>query len=174
MAEPGSQKIPTEQFLLIATNLLHRGLIAVPRHQGKRLFRELEQGKVISLQTIRMEDRSTVAFRLELDHSEFDGKFNFGAFRSSLSLLINNISRVLQEKRQVRVFQMQNREQSVMFGVTGITVEGEIPQVLVLGADTSGPPGNVLLRLMYLDYRQFVQSGQDPARTQAESQDAGQ
>jgi len=174
MAQPGSTNIPTEQFLLIAINLLHRELIAVPRTQGKRLFRELEQGKVIPLKTIRMEDRSTVAFRLEMDHSEFDGKLNYGAFRSGLSVLLNNISRTLQEKRQVKVFQMQNREQSVMFGVTGVTLEREVPQVLVLGADTSGPPGNVLLRLMYLDRRQFVQAGQDPAQTQAELQDAGQ
>ncbi len=174
MAQPGSHHIPTEKFLLIALNLLHRELIAVPRTQAKRLFRELEQRKAIPLKTIRMEDRSTVAFRLEMDHSEFDGKLNFGAFRAGLSVLLNNISRMLQEKRPVRVFQMQDREQSVMFGVTGVSVERGVPQVLVLGADTSGPPGNVLLRLMYLDRRQFEQSGQAPAQTQAESQDAGQ
>lgn len=62
---------------------------------------------------------------------------------------------------------MQHREQSVMFGVTGVTVEQGQPNVLVLGADTSGPPGNVLLRLMYLDHRQFAAAGQGWRRSRA-------
>ena len=158
MAQSDAQTIPKEKFLLIATNLLHRQFIAAPRTEAKRVFREVAEGRSVPMTTVRMEDNSTVAFRLELDHSEFDGKLNFGAFRASLAVLITNLSRSLEEKRPVTVFNMQHRAQSVLFGVTGVTVEQEKPNVMVLGADTSGPPGNVLLRLMYLDHRQFVAS----------------
>ncbi len=159
MAQSDAQTIPKEKFLLIATNLLHRQFIAAPRTEAKRVFREVAEGRRVPMTTVRMEDNSTVAFRLELDHSEFDGKLNFGAFRASLTALITNLSRSLEEKRPVTVFNMQQRAQAVLFGVTGVTVEQEKPNVIVLGADTSGPPGNVLLRLMYLDHRQFVASG---------------
>lgn len=159
MAQSDAQTIPKEKFLLIATNLLHRQFIAAPRTEAKRVFREVAEGRSVPMTTVRMEDNSTVAFRLELDHSEFDGKLNFGAFRASLAVLITNLSRSLEEKRPVTVFNMQQRAQSVLFGVTGVTVEQEKPNVMVLGADTSGPAGNVLLRLMYLDHRQFVASG---------------
>jgi len=160
MAQSAAQTIPKEKFLLIATNLLHRQFIAAPRTEAKRVFREVAEGRVVQMTTVRMEDNSTVDFRLELDHSELDGKLNFGAFRASLAVLITNLSRSLEDKREVAVFNMQHRAQSVLFGVTGVTVEQEKPNVLVLGADTSGPPGNVLLRLMYLDHRQFVASGE--------------
>lgn len=160
MAQSDAQTLPKEKFLLIATNLLHQQFITAPRTEAKRVFRELAESRVVQIPTVRMEDNSTVAFRLEMDHSEFDGKLNFGAFRASLSVLLTNLSRSLQEQRQVTVFNMQQRAQSVLFGVTGVTVEQEKPNVLVLGADTSGPPGNVLLRLMYLDHRQFVASGE--------------
>jgi hypothetical protein len=159
MAQSAAQTIPKEKFLLIATNLLHRQFMVAPRTEAKRVFRELADGRVVPITTVRMEDNSTVAFRLELDHSEFDGKLNFGAFRASLAALINKLSRSLEEKREVTVFNMQHRDQSVLFGVTGVTVEQAKPNVLVLGADTSGPPGNVLLRLIYLDHRQFAASG---------------
>lgn len=163
MAEPAAQTIPKEKFLLIAANLLHRQFILASRTEAKRVFRELFERKVVPMTTVRMEDQSTVAFRLELDHSEFDGKLNFGAFKASLTELLGNIFRSVEVKRDITVFNMQHREQSVMFGVTGVTVEQGQPNVLVLGADTSGPPGNVLLRLMYLDHRQFAAAGQGGA-----------
>lgn len=77
MAEPAAQTIPKEKFLLIAANLLHRQFILASRTEAKRVFRELFERKVVPMTTVRMEDQSTVAFRLELDHSEFDGKLNF-------------------------------------------------------------------------------------------------
>lgn len=156
MVQSAQQTIPKEKFLLIALNLLHRQFIAAPRTEAKRLYREIAEGRIIPLTRVRMEDDSTVDFRLEMDHSELESKLNFGAFRAGLSVLLTNISGALQQQRDVTVFNMQQREQSVMFGITGVTVEGETPNVLVLGADTSGPPGNVLLRLMYLDHRQFA------------------
>ena len=168
MAQSPPQDLPKDKFLLIAINLLHRQLVVAPRTEAKRLSRELLEGRIAELTTVRMEDDSLLHFRLELDQSEFRGKLNFSALRDSLGVLTDNILRALREQRDVTVFNMEKRESSVLFGITGVTVEAGQSNVLVLGADTSGKPGNALLRLMYLDPQQFA--GQGSAATgQAEA-----
>lgn len=168
MAQSLPQDLPKDKFLMIAINLLHRQLVVAPRTQAKRLARELLEGRIAELTSVKMEDDSMLYCRLELDQSEFRGKLNFGALRDSLGVLTQNIAQALREKRDVTVFNMQKRESSVLFGVTGVTVAEGQSNVLVLGADTSGGPGKPLLRLMYLDPQQFA--GQDSAATgQAEA-----
>jgi hypothetical protein len=156
MPQTAQQTIPKDQFLVIAINLLHRQFIAAGRTQAKRLYRDIQEGRTVPITTVRMEDGSTVAFRLSLDHSEFAGHLNFGAFRGGLSVLLGNISRALQDKREVTVFSIEQRPESVLFGITGVTVDGERTSVMVLGADTAGQVGVVTLRLMYLDPAQFA------------------
>ena len=149
-----SQSIPTNQFLTIAINLLHRHFIASSRTQSKRLYRDVQEGRIVPLTAVKMEDESTLRFSLSLDHSEFAGHLNFGAFRGGLCVLLGNISRALQHKDKVTVFS-QEKAGSVLFGVTGVTVEGGRTSVMVLGADVEGQAGAVTLRLMYLDPAQF-------------------
>lgn len=157
MAQSAQHSIPRDKFLLIAVNLLHRQFIEAPRTEAKRLYGDLFEGRVLPLTRVRMEDDSIVDFGLELDHSEYEGKLNFGAWRGSLSILLENLSRALQQQQEVRVFAMEQRPESVLFGVTGVSVEKGQPNVMVLGADVADKPGSVLLRLMYLDHSQFVE-----------------
>ncbi len=159
MSQPSQQTIPKEKFLVIAVNLLHRQFIAAGRAQAKRLYREIREGKPVALTTVKMEDDSTVRFRLSLDHSEFGGHLNFGAFRGGLSVLLGNLARALQDKRDITVFSVEQRQQSVLFGITGVTVEGGRTSVMVLGADPEGQVGVITLRLMYLDPAQFAEQG---------------
>lgn len=168
MSQPAKQTIPKEKFLVIAVNLLHRQFIAAGRAQAKRLYREIREGKLVPLTTVKMEDDSTVRFRLSLDHSEFGGHLNFGAFRGGLSVLLGNLARALQDQRDITVFNVQQRPESVLFGITGVTMEGDRTSVMVLGADTHGQAGVVTLRLMYLDPAQFAHKGEDaPSDTAA-------
>lgn len=168
MAQSPPQDLPKDKFLLIAINVLHRKLVVAQRTEAKRLSRELLEGRVAELTTVKMEDESLLHCRLELDHSEFKGKLNFSALRDSLNVLIQNISQALRDKRDVTVFNMDKRESSVLFGITGVTMEAGQSNVLVLGADTSGEPGNALLRLVYLDPQQFTNQGK-AATGQAEA-----
>lgn len=154
------QTIPRDKFLVIAINLLHRHCVAAGRTQAKRLFQDIHAGRTVPITTIRMEDGATVAFRLSLDHSEFAGPLNFSAFRGGLGVLLGNISRALQDKREVAVFGMEQRPDSVMFGITGVTRDAERTNVMVLGAETGAEPGKVTLRLMYLDPAQFAPAQQ--------------
>jgi hypothetical protein len=155
MPQTAPQTIPKDKFLLIALNLLHRQFIGAGRTQAKRLYRDIHEGRVLPITTVRMEDGSTVAFRLSLDHSEFAGHLNFSAFRGGLAVLLANISRALQAKQEVTVFSMAQRPDCVMFGITGVTRDGQRTSVMVLGAETGAEPGKVTLRLMYLDPAQF-------------------
>lgn len=157
MANTPQQTIPTDKFLLIAINLLHRQFLGTPRTQAKQVYREIEKGRSLGMTTVRMEDESTVRFSVMLDHSEFQGHLNFGAFRASVSTLLGNLARTLKDKKDVTVFSVGGDSNSVLFGVSGVTVEDNRTNVMLLGADTGEQPGAMILRLVYLNPDQFAQ-----------------
>ncbi len=161
MAQVQSQSIPRDQFLLMAVNLLARAFIQAPRTDAKRVYREMAEGRPIQLATVEMEDKSTARFDLSLDHGEFRGKLNYGAFRASLATLLGNITAKLQEEgTEVSVFTAGEDPNNMIFGVNAVTIEQEQPNVLVLGADTGMRGNSVMLKLVYLDPAQF-QGGVD-------------
>jgi hypothetical protein len=157
MARYKTQPIPTGKFLSMSANLLHRAFIETNRTSAKQAFRELAGAGTVPIATVKMEDDSTVRFRVALDHSEFRGRFNYGAFRASLTTLLANIARALREGKQVPTFAGSEGKETTIFGVAAVTVEEGTPSVMVLGADLGAPGSGVLLRLMYLDPAQFEQ-----------------
>lgn len=161
MAQNKTQTIDRDKFLLMSVNLLYKTLLNTGRTQAKGVFRDLKEGRTVPITRVQMEDGSLVQFDLELDHSEHPGKLNFGGFRSGLTELIARLSDALREKREVTVFSAEHDPDVIMFGITGISYEGEEPSVLVLGADAGSGKPSVLLKLMYLDYRQFVEQAAD-------------
>jgi hypothetical protein len=164
MAQIPQQNIPTDKFLIIAVNLLHQQFVAAGRTQAKRVYRELEAGRILDMTRVKMEDESILQFSVGLDHSEFQGKLNFGGFKASLSTLLGNLARALQQKAEVTVFSVQGNSNSVLFGITGATVEDNRANVMVLGCDVGDEVGAVTLRLMYLNPDQFTrQSAEDGA-----------
>lgn len=156
MPQYQSQSIPREKFMLMSINLLHKAFVEAARTDAKNAFRDISESRSINLATVRMEDESTSRFTLALDHSEFQGKLNFGAFRASLAALITNITQALQDEREVNVFNAQGDADTMIFGVTAVTLEDEKPNVMVLGANLGSAEGEVMLRLMYLDPKQFT------------------
>jgi hypothetical protein len=100
-----------------------------------------------------------------MDHSEYAGTLNFGAFRSSLTALLSNLVDAVKEQREITTFGAEGDSANIIFGVTGVTVEKEIPSVLVLSTSTGGQEAAVMLRLMYLDYQQFLASQQSDGDT---------
>ena len=83
-----TQSVPQDQFLTMAANLLYKSFLESSRTKAKNVYKELVAGKTLPLTTVEMADKSTVRFDIALDHSEYRGNINFGAFRSSLTLLI--------------------------------------------------------------------------------------
>ncbi|NND69122.1 MAG: hypothetical protein HKN19_16140 [Halioglobus sp.] len=156
MSQANTQPLSPQKFLLLAANLLHRALVEATRTDAKQLYRRIEEGERAALANVRMEDDSTAAFGLSLDHSEFRGKLNYGAFRASLNTLLANVGQALQEEKAIQVFNAQDGGASMIFGIPAVTVEQGKTNVLVLSADP-GASGGTELRLMYLDPQQFEQ-----------------
>jgi hypothetical protein len=129
------------------------------------LFKAISEGKRVALTNLQMEDKSSVRFDLSMDHSEYAGTLNFGAFRSSLTALLSNLVDAVKEQREITTFGAEGDSANIIFGVTGVTVEKEIPSVLVLSTSTGGQEAAVMLRLMYLDYQQFLASQQSDGDT---------
>ncbi|MEM8561220.1 MAG: hypothetical protein AAGF57_03250 [Pseudomonadota bacterium] len=158
MAHSQESSLPKEKFLVIAVNLLHRQFIDATRTQAKQVYRELAAQRTINMTTLKMEDESTLRVHLAMDSSEFRGQLNFGSFKASLSILLGNLASTLQEEKEVTVFSVQDRPSSVIFGITGVTVDRGVANVMVLGSELGQERGLATLRLMYLDPSQFVES----------------
>lgn len=150
------QSIAQEKFLLVAVNLLQQSLVEAMRTDAKQRYNQLYDGATVPLASVRMEDNSIAAFQLSLSHSEFQGRLNFGAFRASVSALIHNIGRALQEQKAIKVFNALNGGSAMIFGITAVTVEKSQTNVMVLAADTRKDGGATSLQLMYLDPSQFA------------------
>lgn len=150
-----------DKFLTVSVNVLHKELFEKPRTEAKGIYRDLQDGKVMPLTRLQMEDQSLVLFTLSLDSSEYRGKLNFGSFRTGLGVLISNIAEALKSPETLRTFHNQQNPRAMLFGVTALTVEEGETSVLALGADPSAGPTTVQLQLMYLPYEQFAE-GQEP------------
>jgi len=156
MAQYQSQSIPQDKFLLISVNLLHKAFIEALRTDAKNVYKTLSRGQQVYLTTVEMEDRSTVRFNLAMDASEFKGKLNYGAFRASLATLLGHITEVLRDRREVNVFNAREEPDTVIFGITAVTLVDDTPNVMVLGANTAAGQAEITLRLLYLEPTQFT------------------
>jgi hypothetical protein len=124
-------------------------------------------GKVVPLTKVEMQDKSIVRFDMALDHSEYRGTLNFGAFRASLATLLSNLVTALQEGQKIPSFTAQGNDRNQIIGITGVTAENDVPAVMVLSVQTSDREAAVMLQPMYLDYEQFLQSQQDTGESTA-------
>jgi hypothetical protein len=157
MAAMQSQSIPSDQFLLMSVNLLHKAFLEASRTDAKNLYKALAEGTLVRLTTVQMEDKSTLGVNLSLDHSEFRGKLNFGAFRASVGALIGKVGQTLKEEQDYPMFGGDEEGGAMIFGITGLTVEEQQPNVMVLASQTLGSDASVTLKLMYLDPSQFLE-----------------
>lgn len=167
MATTQSQSIPRDQFLTMAINLLHKAFIEANRTDAKNLFKSVAEGRTVPLTRVEMEDKSIVRFDVSLDHSEYEGSLNFGAFKASLATLLGNLVTAMQEGRSIPSYTAQENERNQIIGITGVTVEKDVPAVMVLSVQTSDREAAVMLRPMYLDYEQFLLSQQDEGESTA-------
>ena len=156
MSASTTHSLSQDKFLTMAANILYKALLESSRTQAKNIYKELVRGKTARLTTVQMEDKSTVRIDVALDHSEYRGTINFGAFRSSLTLLISRLSENLKKEEEITVFSAHGDPNVMIFGVTAITRGDETPNVMVLGADMAADRPSILLKLMYLDHEQFV------------------
>ena len=166
MAQSQFQSMPQEKFLLVAINLLHKAFIEATRTEAKSLYQQIDDGQVVNLTKVQLVDKSIASFQLSLSHSEFQGRLNFGAFRASVTTLVANIGKALQEKRELKVFNALNDGSAMIFGITAVTVEDAQRNVMVLAVDSSESGEETILQLMYHSPTRFAGG---PATAQADT-----
>jgi len=163
MSSSNTQSVPQDKFLTMAVNMLYKAFIENSRTQAKNIYREIATGKAIVLTNVRMEDDSTSRFDLALDHSEYHGDINFGAFRASVGLLISSLGEKLNQEKEITTFSAEHDPNMIIFGVTAVTKEADDPNVMVLGTEMAADHPAVLLKLMYLNHDQFAVEPESPA-----------
>jgi hypothetical protein len=153
-----TKSLPPAKFLTIAANLLNNALLKPDRAEAKRVFKDIQQGKVVPLTYLELEDKALVRFDLELNHQRYRGDLNFSSFRTGLALLLSNAGKTLENPESLHIYQADGNPRSILFGVVAITSVNDEPSVLVLGADSSGDDASVRLTLTYLDSVQFEEN----------------
>jgi hypothetical protein len=156
MSKYQQHSLPRDKFLTVANNVIYKSLLDTQRTSAKNIFRAVSEGKRVALMTIRMDEESESRFDLTLDHSEFRGKLNFGAFRASLQALVGSVSELLQAEKEITTF-TDEVSGNMLFGVPGFTQEGEHFNALMLAVDVA-VAGTVLLRLQYMNPEQFIET----------------
>lgn len=155
MSKSQKYEVSPANFLTIATNVLHKSLLEVPRTTAKNIFKAVSEGRRVPMLDVRMEEDADVRFDIALDHTEYRGdRLNFGAFRSSLTALVGALGDALRNEVDIPVF-TEKTDGSMLYGIPGITEENEHGNMLMLSVNLRGP-GSVLLKLQYIDPSQFV------------------
>jgi len=65
--------LEANQLATIAANLLNDGVLEADRTTAKRIFRELEGSRKVTLTHLKMEDGGTVRMDLSMDARAFNG-----------------------------------------------------------------------------------------------------
>ncbi len=153
--------IGNEQFATIAVNLLHQGLIEAERTTAKRVFRELDAGRTVTLTKLKMEDGGIVRMDLTLDATAFDGDLNFSMFRDGVLALVSQLSETLRAGKPLAVLHpideagVREDNANRVFAAGGITVNEGVANVLMLGVYPEPQRPIVTLQLLYVDAAQF-------------------
>lgn len=161
-----SKEIGSDQLATIAANLLHQGILEAGRTTAKRIFRELEEGRALTLTKLKMEDGGLVRIDVTLDADAFRGAINYSAFRDGLLALVARLSDALREGASLPVFQPIDGPDSLppamqgsrLFGVGGVTEHDGAVNVLMLGVRPDGEKPVVTLQLVYVEPDQFAAS----------------
>lgn len=161
-----TKQMDTNEFATIAVNLLHRSILEADRTSAKRIFRELEAGRTVSLTKLRMDDGGMVRVDLSLESEAFNGALNYSAFRDGVLVLVAKISDELREGKRVPVFKPLGEKadmpehiaDSQLFGASGATVHDGTVNILMLGAKSNPAQAVVTLQLLYVDPGQFASS----------------
>jgi len=155
MSNEQNVSMDPRKFATGAVNVLHAAFIGASRAQAKRHFARVQGGGVLDLGKLRLEDRSELQFRVALDHSHYQGRLSFSAFRQALSSLLGRLVERIRFAKNMNIYTSQETG-AVLFNVPAILTSDGKTNVFVLGLDKP-EPGAVTLRLQFLDPEQFRQ-----------------
>ncbi len=155
--------LEANQLATIAANLLNQGILEADRTTAKRIFRELEVGRKVTLTHLRMEDGGTTRMDLALDARGFNGNLNFSAWRDGVLALVARISDDLRTGKALPVFRPLDTEEDLpeserglnLIGSIGGTNHEGIVNAIMLGLSPDPEKPVVTFSLVYVDPDQF-------------------
>ncbi|MFK8019305.1 MAG: hypothetical protein AB8B86_06020 [Pseudomonadales bacterium] len=153
MSSTAEHSITNDKFLTMSCNLLAKSFFDSTRTESKGYYRAINDGKRLALSRVVMDDESTIDVVLTLNCSEYCGRISFSHFREQLRLLLQRFSDALQKGEELPVLQEEGGVASV-FKMPVLHQANDQVNALVLGWATP-VPGQLELRLMYLDPEQF-------------------
>ena len=151
-----SHSMRHSEFLRTGSNILVKYVFEADRTNAKAMFNNLLEGETEQLVKVQMEDSSELNFDVSLDCSEYRGKLNYSAFKTSLGVLLATIGEFLKTEQDIRVLSDEHSG-AFVFVLPGLAEDkdsGEI-NALLLGADLSRP-GRACLNLQFFEPSQFV------------------
>jgi len=156
--------LDSNQLATVAANLLNQGILEAERTNAKRIFRELEAKRRVSLTTLKMEDGGTVRMDLSLDAAAFNGTLNFSAWRDGVMALVAQLADDLRAEKSLPVFKpiesadaLSTEEAGLnLIGCVGATTHDGTVNTLMLGIRPDPAKPIVTLRLVYVDPTQFA------------------
>lgn len=155
------------QVLDILGGVMGRILISAKKDRAKAAFKDLKQGKTLSIGEIKQGDKITFPCKLKLDHSEFKGPgFNYDIFRVALGGLLNQIGASLKAKKEIKI--MHSQEGLQLVGIPGVVRAHEQDNVLMV-AIQFGSDATITAHLMFMDPEQFQQAVENAEAAPLES-----
>ena len=156
-------ELKSEDFLAALNRNLDLHFFLSDRTQAKQKFSQLKNGEKLPIMKLGFSDQSELECSLVLDHSEYVGKVNFGAFRKHLAMMMHGIKTRLESDAELNV--MRDASGQVLFNIPGIVRDEKSTNVLVCGlAQTTASEANI--NLMFLNPDAYDQALKDSAADQ--------
>ena len=156
--------LEANQLATIAANLLNNGILETDRTTAKRIFRELEGSRKVTLTHLKMEDGGTVRMDLAMDARSFNGSLNFSAWRDGVLALVARLSDDLRPGNPLPVFKPLDNDEQMPDGESDLNLIGSVGgtnhdgmvNAIMLGIAPDPERPIVTFSLVYVDPDQFL------------------
>lgn len=155
MTEP-TISLDARKLFNLSMDVLMRGFINRKPDDAKRLFKELKDGERVVAGTMTVQGTgANIPVRLDLDRSEFRGRFNFPNFDHCLRAMLHRFQTEIRKDRELKNLRTLTNENTggLCFNIPSIIeIEGQI-NVLMLAVEPLDQ--ELIIRLMFVDPDQF-------------------
>ena len=157
------------QVLDVMGGVMGRILVSAPKEKAKAAFKDLKQGKVLSVGAINQGEKLKLDCKLKLDHSEFQGPgFNYDIFKVALGGLLNRIAVDLKAKKDIRI--MHSEEGLQLVGIPGVVRAHEQENILMIALEFA-KDASIVAHMMFMNPEQFKAAAEQPAEHTSDNGD---
>lgn len=151
--QSGKPTLNFPKLLDLCGGVLSQAFFKLPKEKSKELFQQMKKGEQPQLGEVTLGEKIKLKLKIALDHREFVGPgFNFDLFRPALGSLLERIASTLKLKADLNL--RTNNSGGVLVGFAGGYAYKNQLNTIMMAIDM-GKPGEVTVRLFYVDPKQF-------------------